>query len=109
MCALELDRIVAVVFQAARGARRDDSIAPRPKGKMRHRRLFGHPRDRWLIDLVTRDPLVHSPDIVLLGVAGEWRSESHDCEDLIRCGSCQFSRINPSKAPADEQDPSTAA
>src|SRR5438067_634153 len=107
MCALELDCLVALVFQAARGARRDDSIAPRPKGKVRHRRFFRDPRNRWLIDLVTCDPLVHSPDIVLLSIAGERRSESHDSEDLVRCGSCEFSRIKPSKAPADEQHLST--
>ena len=82
MMAAELDRLVAFLGQAARGPRSDQPVAPRPDGKMRHRRLVGDARDRRIVDGMAGDPLVEPPDIVLPRVAGKGRSERDDRFDL---------------------------
>ena len=54
MMGVDLDRLVDLMRQPARGARRDDAVAPRPESQRRHRRLAHRARKRRLVDVVAR-------------------------------------------------------
>ena len=69
--AAELDLGVALIVQAASGARGDQPVLARPQGEVRHRRFVGHPRQRRIVHLVASHPLVQPPHMVLLRIAGK--------------------------------------
>ena len=101
---VDLDGLVALMVVAPRGARRDDPVPSRPQGQGRHRRLVGQVRERRLVDVVARDPLIISADVVVgLEVAGEGRAESDDRAHLPRATMRELTGEHPAEAPADQQ------
>src|SRR6476620_9123228 len=65
MAAVDLDRDVALAFEAISCPRRDDPVPARPDSESRHRRVVGGMRDRRLVDLVRGHPGEEAPDVVL--------------------------------------------
>src|SRR3954453_1957423 len=102
--AVELDRLVALVLQPACRAGCDQTVPPRPQGKLGHRRLGGDARDWRLVDFVPGNHLVQPPDIVLFGIARKRRTEGDNRANPVRNCPRQLSREQPTQAPAYDQD-----
>ena len=105
MGAVELDRLVALVFEPARRARSDRArpCATRAPGcgtgGLSVIRGIGGSSTLW-----PRNQLVEPPDIVLLGIAGEWRAQSHHRAHPVGDGARQLAGEQAAEAPADQQD-----
>src|SRR4249919_1504711 len=103
MAGVDFDRPVALAVDAIGGARGDDAVLARPDRQRRHRRLFEDPRDGGVVDLVAGDQFVEPPDIVLVQVARDRRTEADHRPDLGGATARQLAGVEAAKAPADDQ------
>src|SRR5438067_19562 len=84
-----------------RRARCDQPVAPRPQSQMRHRRLFGDPRDRRFVHLVLGDPFVQWPHPILARIAGKRRAERNHRFHLVRVVTRILAGEEAAETPAD--------
>src|SRR5262249_9805536 len=104
MLRIDLHRTIDLVIAAARRARTDDPIRPRPERKRRDWPLAGHSRERRIVHVVRGNTLVKLTNVgVRLVVAGEGRTKRRDGPHPVWTPMCQLPREHSSQAPADQE------
>src|SRR5688500_16038034 len=102
MVAVHLNLMIALMIEAAGGARGDQAVAAGPQGEVGDRRLVGNARERRIGYRMLGDPFVELPHRVLARVAGEGGAKGDHRLDSIRVIAGELPCVEAAEAPADD-------